>query len=221
MVPMSRSNRTGRFFSFAKNESGWADFFITRVGLILFAAILLLAAFRIYPMYHEREIRSGLDAVTSDMTSKIEAVDSITIQGYKYNYVFEEKRRNTRIEISTGYVIAHTNLSSFIFGERELAHVEPVMAHVYPPNSNWNNVSGFRKYVSDTIGDGKNGDGSSPLEFPADKGKIDTIFGSIEKELALAPFIPDLDKPVFIEKVIIYYKNEAEILERDYIFLYQ
>jgi len=218
---MSRSNRTGRFLAFTKNESGWADFFITRIGLILFAAILLLAAFRIYPMYQEREIRSDMDALASDITSKIEAVDSVTIQGYKYNYVFGKNSRQTRIEISTEYVIAHTNFSSFMFGERELAHAEPVIAHVYPPNSNWNNVSGFRKYVSDMIGDGKNGDGSSPLEFPADKGKIDTIFGSIEKELALTPFIPDLDKPVFIEKVIIYYRNDAEILERDYVFLYQ
>jgi hypothetical protein len=202
---MSRSNRTGRFLAFAKNESGWADFFITRIGLILFAAILLLAAFRIYPMYQEREIMSDLDAIASDITSKIEAVDSVTIQGYKYNYVFGKNNRYTRIEISTEYVIAHTNFSSFMFGERELAHAEPVIAHVYPPNSNWNNVSGFRKYVSDMIGDGKNGDGSSPLEFPGDKGKIDTIFGSIEKELALTPFIPDLDKPIFIEKVIIYW----------------
>jgi hypothetical protein len=218
---MSRSNRTGRFLAFAKNESGWADFFITRIGLILFAAILLLAAFQIYPMYQEREIRSDLDALASDITSKIEAVDSVTIPGYKYNYAFGKNSRHTRIEISTGYVIAHTNLSSFMFGERELAHAKPVMSHVYPPNSNWNNVSGFRKYVSDMIGDGKNGDGSSPLEFPADKGKIDTIFGSIEKELALTPFIPDLDKPVFIEKVIIYYKNDSEILERDFVFLYQ
>jgi len=218
---MSRSNRTGRFLAFANNESAWADFFITRIGLILFAAILLLAAFRIYPMYQEREIRSDLDVISSDITSKIEAVDRVTIPGYKYNYVFGKNSRNTRIEISTGYVIAHTNLSSFLFGERELAHAEPVMVHVYPPNSNWNNVSGFRKYVSDMIGDGKNGDGSSPLEFPADKKKIDTIFGSIEKELALTPFIPDLDKPVFIEKVIIYYKNDAQILERDFVFLYQ
>ncbi|HEX7576070.1 MAG TPA: hypothetical protein VF360_06780 [Candidatus Methanoperedens sp.] len=218
---MSRSNRTGRFIAFAKNESGWADFFITRIGLILFAAILLLAAFRIYPMYQEREIRSDLDAFASDITSKIEAVDGVTIQGYKYNYVFGKNSRYTRIEISTEYVIAHTNFSSFMFGERELAHAEPVIAHVYPPNSNWNNVSGFRKYVSDMIGDGKNGDGSSPLEFPGDKGKIDTIFRSIEKELALTPFIPDLDKPIFIEKVIIYYKNDAEIIERDFIFLYQ
>lgn len=218
---MSRSNRTGRFLAFANNESAWADFFITRIGLILFAAILLLAAFRIYPMYQEREIRSDLDAISSDITSKIEAVDRVTIPGYKYNYVSGKNSRNTRIEISTGYVIAHTNLSSFMFGERELAHAEPVIAHIYPPNSNWNNVSGFRKYVSDMIGDGKNGDGSSPLEFPADKGKIDTIFGSIEKELALTPFIPDLDKPVFIEKVIIYYKNDAQILERDFVFLYQ
>jgi hypothetical protein len=218
---MSKSNRTGQFLVFARDESAWADFFITRIGLILFAAILLLAAFRIYPIYQEREVRSGLDAISSDMTSKIEAVDSVTISGYRYNYVFEKNSRDTRIEISTEYVIAHTNLSSFMFGERELAHAEPVMAHVYPPNSNWNNVSGFRKYVSDTIGDGKNGDVSSPLEFPADKEKIDSIFGSIEKELALSPFIPDIDKPVFIEKVIIYYKNDAEILERDYVFLYQ
>ena len=218
---MSRSNRTGRFLAFAENESAWADFFIARIGLILFAAILLLAAFRIYPMYQEREIRSGLDAISSDMISKIEAVDSVTIPGYKYNYVFGESSRNTRIEISTEYVIAHTNLSSFMFGERELFHAEPVMAHVYPPNNNWNNVSGFRKYVSDMIGDGKNGDVSSPLDFPEDKEKIDTIFGSIEKELALTPFIPDPDKPVFIEKVIIYYKNDSEILGRDYVFLYQ
>jgi hypothetical protein len=35
---MSRSNRTGRLFEFAKNERAWADFFITRIGLILFAA---------------------------------------------------------------------------------------------------------------------------------------------------------------------------------------
>jgi hypothetical protein len=172
-------------------------------------------------MYQEREIRSGLDAISSDMISKIEAVDSVTIPGYKYNFVFEKNSRNTRIEISTQYVIAHSNLSSFMFGERELVHAEPVMAHVYPPNSNWNNVSGFRKYVSDMIGEGKNGDGSSPLDYPADKEKIDSIFGSIEKELALTPFNPDLDKPVFIEKVIIYYKNDAEILERDYVFLYQ
>lgn len=207
--------------AFSKNESAWADFFITRVGLILFAAILLLAAFRIYPLYQEREIKSDLDAIASDMTSKIEAVDSVTIPGYKYNYLFEKKSRNARIKISTGYVIAYTNISSFMFGERELAHAEPVMAHVYPPNSNWNNVSGFRKYVSDMIGSGKNGDGSSPLEFPINKGKIDTIFGSIEKELALTPFIPDIDKSIFIEKVIIYYKNNTETMERDYVFLYQ
>lgn len=218
---MSRSNRPTRFLLFIKDESGWADFFITRIGLILFAAILLLAAFRIYPLYQEREVRSDLDAIASDMTAKIEAIDSVTIQGYKYNYLFDKNSRQNRIEISTEYVIAHSNLSSFMFGERELVHAEPVMAHIYPPNSNWNNVSGFRKYVSDTIGDGKNGDGSSPLDFPADKEKIDTILGSIEKELALTPFVPDMDKAIFIEKVIIYYNNEAKIQERDYVFLYQ
>ena len=155
---MSGSNKTGGFAFFIRNDRAWADFFITRIGLILFAAILLLAAFKIYPMFQERESRLNLDTVASDITSKIEAIDSITIPGYKYNYIFEENNRDIRIEISTEYITVHSNLSSPIWGDRELIHAEPVITHVYPPNSNWSNTSGFRKYVSDTIGGGKNGD---------------------------------------------------------------
>lgn len=218
---MSRSNNAGRITAFIKNESGWADFFITRIGLIMFAALLLLSAFKIYPMFQERENRLYLDAVASDLASKIEAVDSITIPGYRYNYVFEENSRNAKIEISTEYIIANSNLNTSRWGERELIHAEPVIIHVYPPNSNWNNTSGFRKYVSDLIGDGKNGDSSSPLEFSGDKEKVDKIFESIMKELALRPFVPDPEKPLFIEKVIINYKNQTKILKRDYVFVYQ
>jgi len=218
---MSGSNKTGRFAFFIRNDSAWADFFITRIGLILFAAILLLAAFKVYPMFQERESRLNLDTVASDITSKIEAVDSITIPGYKYNYVFEENNRDVRIEISTEYVTVHSNLSSSIWGDRELVHAEPVITHVYPPNSNWSNTSGFRKYVSDTIGGGKNGDVSSPLDLEVEKQKADAIFESTRKELAMSPFIPDLNKPLFIEKVIIYYKNQTEIQKRDYVFVYQ
>jgi len=217
---MLRSNKTRKFTIFMKNESGWADFFITRVGLILFAATLLLAAFKVYPMFQERENRFYMDTVASDMASKIEAVDSMTIPGYRYNYFFEENNRDVKIEMSTEYVIAEVNLTS-ILGERELIHAEPLINHVYPPNSNWNNTSGFRKYVSDIIGNGKNGDVSSPLDFDAGKGKVEMIFESIRKELARSPFVPDLNKPMFIEKVIIYYKDKTEIRERDYVFVYQ
>ncbi|MFZ3166272.1 MAG: hypothetical protein WA130_01565 [Candidatus Methanoperedens sp.] len=204
---MSRSNKTGRFTLFIRNDRAWADFFITRIGLILFAAILLLAAFKIYPMFQERESRLNLDTVASDITSKIEAVDSITIPGYKYNYVFEENNRDVRIEISTEYITVHSNLSSPIWGDRELIHAEPVITHVYPPNNNWSNTSGFRKYISDTIGGGKNGDASSPLDLEVEKQNVDAIFESTQKELAMSPFIPDHNKPLFIEKVIIYYNN--------------
>lgn len=218
---MSRSNKTGGFAFFIRNDRAWADFFITRIGLILFAAILLLAAFKIYPMFQERESRLNLDTVASDITSKIEAIDSITIPGYKYNYIFEENNRDMRIEISTEYITVHSNLSSPIWGDRELIHAEPVITHVYPPNSNWSNTSGFRKYVSDTIGGGKNGDASSPLDLEVEKQKVDAIFESTRKKLAISPFIPDLNKPLFIEKVIIYYKNQTEIQKRDYVFVYQ
>jgi hypothetical protein len=213
---MSELNKTP---SFAKNESGWADFFITRIGLIMFAAILLLAAFEIYPMFQERESRLYLNIVASDIASKIEAVDSMTIPGYKYNYVFEESNKDIRIEISTEYVIAYMNLGSSLWGERELIHPEPVITHVFAPNSNWNDTSGFRRYINDVIG--KNGDISSPLDFNDEKGKVDAIFESTRTELARNPYIPDPNKPLFIEKVIIYYKDQKEVQERDYVFVYQ
>ena len=215
---MSRSNKNS---TFAANESGWADFFITRIGLILFAAILLLSAFEIYPMFKERESRLNLDAVASNIASKIEAVDSMTIPGYRYNYVFEESNRDIKIEISTEYIIAHTDLGSTLRGERELIHPEPVVTHVFAPNSNWSNTSDFRMYVSDMIGSGKNGDISSPLDFNNEKAKVDAMFESTRKELARSPYTPDPDRPLFIEKVIIYYKDQKEIQKRDYVFVYQ
>jgi hypothetical protein len=218
---MSESNKTESLATFAKNKSAWADFFMTRIGLILFAAILLITAFEIYPMFQERESRLYLNIAASDIASKIESVDSMTIPGYKYNYVFEERNRDIKIEISSEYVIAHMNLGSSLWGERELIHPEPVITHVFAPNSNWSNTSGFRKYVSDFIGKGKNGDISSPLDFNDEKVKVDAFFEYTRKELARSPYTPDPDKPLFIEKVIIYYKDQKEFQERDYVFVYQ
>ncbi|MCG2734847.1 MAG: hypothetical protein L6282_00485, partial [Candidatus Methanoperedenaceae archaeon] len=60
---------------FIADERAWADFFITRIGLILFAAVLLLSAFKVYPMFNEQQTRAGMDAAASDIASKIEAVD--------------------------------------------------------------------------------------------------------------------------------------------------
>jgi len=56
--------------------------------LILFAAILLLAGFSdISDVPGARDqVGSGCDQFGHDL--KIEAVDSVTIPGYKYNYVF-------------------------------------------------------------------------------------------------------------------------------------
>lgn len=198
-----------------KDDSAWADFFITRIGLILFAAVLLLAAFKVYPMFQERETKAYMDAVASDIASKIEAVDSTTIPEYKYPYVFDDKNKNIKIEISTEYVVARFNVSTSMWGERELVHAEPMVTHVYPPNSNWSNASGLREYLSREIG--KNGDATSRINF-TDKVKVDSMFDAIKSELARKPFVPDMNNPLFIEKVIIHYTNDVK---RDYVLVSQ
>jgi hypothetical protein len=204
---------------FTDDERAWADFFITRIGVILFAAVLLLSAFKIYPMFKEQETRSGLDAAASDIASRIEAVDVVTVPGYKYFYVFDEKDKNKRIEISTEFVVVRYNLST-PWGERELVHAEPLIARVYPPNSNWSNTSGLRKKLSDP-GAGRNGDAVSPLDLSRDKEKVDGMFNNIEAELARTPFIPDMNRSLLIEKVMIYYKDGNRSVERDYVIIYQ
>jgi hypothetical protein len=204
---------------FTEDERAWADFFITRIGIILFAAVLLLSAFKVYPMFKEQETMAGLDAAASDIASKIEAVHTVTVPGYKYIYVFDEKDKNKRIEISTEYVVVRYNLST-PWGERELVHAEPLVARVYPPNSNWSNTSCLRKKLSD-LGAGKNGDVVNPLDISRDKGNVDRMFNDIECELARTPFIPDMDRSLLIEKVIVHYLDGNRSVERDYVILYQ
>jgi hypothetical protein len=204
---------------FTDDERAWADFFITRIGVILFAAVLLLSAFKIYPMFNEQQARAGMDAAASDIASRIEAVDVVTVPGYKYFYVFDEKDKNKRIEISTEFVVARYNLSTQ-WGERELVHAEPLVARVYPPNSNWSNTSGLRKKLSD-LGAGRNGDAVSPLDFSRDKEKVDGMFNNIEVELARTPFVPDMNRSLLIEKVMIHYRDGNRSVERDYVIIYQ
>src|SRR4030067_3186524 len=122
-----------------EDEGAWADFFITRIGLMLFASVLLLSALKVYPMFIEKETRVGLDAIASDITSKIEAVDSVTVPGFRYVHAFDEKDKIVRIGISTEYVAARLNITT-PWGERELVHAEPLVVRVYPPNSNWSNT---------------------------------------------------------------------------------
>lgn len=199
-----------------RDERAWADFFITRVGLIIFAAVLLLAAFKAYPMFQEKEIRAHLDGVASDLVAQIEAVDSTTIQGNQYTYVFDEKNKNIKIEISTEYVVARISQSTAMWGEREIVHAEPIMTHVYPQNSKWKDETALRDYLSEKYNK-KNGAFTSQLD-PANKKDVDDMFEGIKTELAKEPFTPDLSKPLKIEKVIIYYSDGQE---RDYVLVNQ
>ncbi len=203
---------------FLKDESGWADFFITRIGLILFAAVLLLSAFKIYPMFQEREAEAGLDVIASDIASKIEAVDSTTVPGYRYSYAFDKKVKDVDIEISTEFVSVRRNFSTGFWGGRELVHAEQLVMHVYPPNNNWTNTSGLRKFLSDELN--HSGDASSPLDI-MDKGKVDSMFENKVLELARAPFKPDKERPLNIEKVLVYYNKGKETIARDYVLVYQ
>jgi hypothetical protein len=201
-----------------KNDHAWADFFTSRIGLILFASILLLAALRVPQIFEEREAKNYLDSIASGLASKIEAVDTTTIPGYKYYYQFNEKDKEVLIELSTEYVGVKTKLD-----DREIFHAEAIVAHVYPPNSLWNNSAELRGYLSEKIsGTKRNGEITSPLDS-SDRGNVSKMFSLIRQELAKKPFLLDRKKPLIIEKIIIYYSlgTKEGLEEEDYVLAYQ
>ena len=219
---MSGSNRKYPcgLIGFVKNESAWADFFITRIGLILFAAVLLALVFQVYPLFYDRETDAELDSIVSDIASKIEAMDITSIQGYRYAHLFDEKNKDVKIEISTEYIVSRINVSTNN-GEQELRHAEPLITHVYPPNSYFRNSSGLKAYLANELCSGRNGDGSNPLDLSNDKMNVDNMFANIQKELALASFSPDLNKSLIMEKVILVYSDNTEFQYENYVLIFQ
>ncbi|MCE8425187.1 MAG: hypothetical protein J5U17_05360 [Candidatus Methanoperedens sp.] len=220
---MSGSNRReGKdLLGFFSNESAWADFFITRIGLILFAAVLLALVFKVYPLFYERETEAMLDSIASDIRSKIEAMDSTAIQGYRYSHVFNEKNKDIKIEISTEFIISSINITTDNWNKKELRHIEPLIIHVYPPNRYFSNTTGLKAYLGNVICNGRNGDVSKPLDISKDKLNVDTMFDKIINELAQAPFSPDMDKPLIMEKVILAYSDKTDFQYEDYVLIYQ
>jgi len=71
-----------------EDERAWADFLITRVGLLLFCTILFISAFNIHPLFIQQDAAGMMDASLSSLASYIEDVDSTSIQGAHY-YTFD------------------------------------------------------------------------------------------------------------------------------------
>ena len=194
------------------DERAWADYLITRAGLLVFSAILLLAAFKVPPLFILQDAAGEMDADLSSLTSFIEGIAGSSIQGARY-YHFESSPE-VSISMSARYVAADSGT-----GADSVTLARALMTTAYPPNSLWVNRSGLLEAIAGRCG-GRTGIGDDLLR-DSDMVAVDGMLEQVEAELAPEPFVPDTVQPLVVEKVILYYEGPDGVERRGITIVYQ
>ncbi|MCL7412782.1 MAG: hypothetical protein M8353_04080 [ANME-2 cluster archaeon] len=186
------------------DERAWADYLITRAGFLVFSAILLLAAFKVPPLFILQDTAGEMDADLSSLASFIEGVAGSSLEGARY-YHFGSSSE-VFIHMSARYVVAGSGE-----GTGSVTRARALMSPVYPPNSLWVNRSGLLEEIAGRCG-GRTGMGDDLLRV-SDMVAVEEMLGQVEAELAQVPFVPDTRQLLVVEKVILYYEA-ADGIER-------
>ena len=194
------------------DEGAWADFLITRVGLLLFSSILLISAFNIHSLFIQQDAAGMMDADLSSLASYIEDVESSSIQGANY-YTFDIDPDVT-IDISSKYVSAYSFTKT-----GKVTRARALMTTPYPRNCKWDNGSGLLEAIADKCG-GRTGLGEDVLE-EGDWQSINEMLDEIETELAQEPFVPDTMQPLIVEKVMLNIQTAEGVGKRGITIVYQ
>ena len=194
------------------DERAWADYLITRVGLLLFCSILFISAFNIHPLFIQQDAAGMMDADLSSLASYIEDVDSSSIQGANY-YTFDVDP-DVIIDISSKYVSAYSYTKT-----GKVTRARALMTTPYPRNCKWDNGSGLLEAIADKCG-GRTGLGEDVLE-EGDWQSINEMLDQTEAELAQEPFIPDTMQPLVVEKVMLNIRTAEGVERRGVTIVYQ
>lgn len=197
--------------SLSIDEKAWADYLITRAGLLIFCSFLFIAAFNVYPLFIEKDTSMMLDARISHLAAYLEGVDSTSIQrSYYYGFDIPE---SIEIGLSARYVTAQTD------SVPQMTRARALMTPVYPSNSLWNNRSGLMSAISNRC-QGRTGI-RGDLLLPSDWDLIRELLDEAEDELAVDAFIPDTNQPLIVEKVILNLQGPEGIEKRGITIVYQ
>ncbi|MBC2698721.1 MAG: hypothetical protein HF976_01760 [ANME-2 cluster archaeon] len=194
------------------DERAWADFLITRVGLLLFCTILFISAFNIHPVFIQQDAAGMMDASLSSLASYIEDVDSTSIQGAHY-YMFDIDQDVT-IDISSKYVSAYSDTKT-----GRVTRARALMTTFYPPNSLWDSRPGLLEAIAGRCG-GRTGLGEDVLE----EGDWQSIIEMLDQtgiELAQEPFVVDTMQPLLVEKVMLNIRTAEGVERRGVTIVYQ
>ena len=209
---------------FIKNINGIISFTFTYLALLICSGILIAAVFS-FIFLNDNHIKAELKNIATSFSSIIEGIDTRFFENTT-KFWFPIKEYDYKIFLSTEFIVA----SSKGNWNNELSCTERFLKKPWPSslNPNWITKYELHTYLKTTYN--TSGNESDPIKSFNILNVKNMLYSNrelINKSLALNPFQIVIDKPVFIEKIYIFFDKDddgwnKEIDEKiDFVVFYQ
>jgi len=194
------------------DKEGVISWLLSQIGLLI-ATGILLASIASLTFYSDWQKEAEIKAIASNFATAIETAD---LQEFpkKSSYHFPKTDYYYEVTISTDYITVKRNDGMV---SKKIVAREALLIHpwISPPMINTRGAEGFYDYLESRCEQGQ--DGSSPSSrIP--RNIVENAFNESRKELIEYPLNIDINEPVFIEKVFVYYTEGGR---GSYVLVYQ
>ncbi len=202
---------------FIQNKNGFVSLTLSQIGLFIAVAVLLAAVFN-FMFLNDWGKKEEIETIADGLSSHIDGMDTCFFEN-KTKYFFKENDFDYNVRISTEYIVVDSE--SGWFNDEEIRVTKRLVTNVLPRDNRfrWKTGEDLHRYLkrnyvfSGTVDDPVSLDSS--VFPPFDYITVVKSYISLEKlanegELTRDPIKLDPDKPVIVEKVYIYYDNNAD-----------
>ena len=189
-----------------RNNSGVVGLTLSSIGLIIATGVILAAVFS-FLYFSEFQRSSELKNIGSGFSIMVEGMDTRFFENTSM-YFFLDKEYYYNVSISSEYIIVNAEGS---WWGRDLSEKQRFVVKPWPRKNNPDWVSGEQLHVYLRDNYGRTGKILEPInETDIDdvKNYINSERESANLSLVSSPFYVDRHKPVFIDKVLIYYNTD-------------
>jgi len=189
------------------NDRGVIGLTLSQIGLIIATGIILAAVFS-FIYYNNWQRQAELKNIATGFTIMVEGMDTRFFENTTL-YFFPDKDYHYHVSISTEYIIINADGiwdNKFSVKERFLIRPWP---RINDPD--WNNGEQLHSYLKASYG--RSGNKTNPInssDITSVKNELKIEKEQDEQTLAYNPFYVDNYKPVYIEKIFIYYDTNGD-----------
>jgi len=192
---------------FIKNKKAVMSLTFLHVGLIIATGILLSAVISVV-FLNDWQKKADLENIASGFSTLVQGMDTRFFENVTMFYL-PDKNYDYNISISTEYVTVDT--SGNWFNTLSIKHrflKKPLLNRNY---KEWITGKNFHSFLNDTYGCfGNETDPVMSTDVDLVKDEIKSIFEQANFSFSADPFYLEIEKPVYIEQVFIFYDLDGD-----------